>query len=653
MGVRIHELADELGLDSKELIAMLQDLGEEVDSHMNTIDKDTAELVTEMIFGEEEEEEEAKETTEADNLIEIEDTLTVKELAEELDIAPNSLMTELISSGIMATINQELDLETIEEIADEYGYQVKNVTSEEEDSDDVFGLISDIEDDPADLEVRSPVVTVMGHVDHGKTTLLDAIRESNVTASEAGGITQHIGAYQVTIDGDRITFLDTPGHEAFTQMRARGAQATDIAILVVSADDGIMPQTVEAINHAQTAEVPIIVAINKIDKPNAQPEQVKQELTQHGLVPEEWGGDTVCVPVSALKQENLDELLEMILLTSEMEELTANPNRKANGVIVEAELDRGRGPVATVLVKNGTLQVGDAIVAGLAHGRVRAMIDDHGNRVEEVGPATPVEVLGLSEVPSAGDLLEVLEDDQQVRKIAERRQDQKRVEDLKRKAAVSLDDLFDQIQKGEIKELNVVIKADVQGTVEAVKESLVQLSTNEVQVNTVHGGVGAISETDVMLASASRAIIIGFNVRPGSAARKIAEKEGVDIRTYQVIYEAISDVKDAMEGLLDPDYKEVVIGRAEVRDTIKVPGVGIISGTYVTEGKINRNAKIRLLRDNQIIHDGTISSLKRFEDDVREVAEGYECGVGIEDYNDIKVGDVLEVYKLKAVKRTL
>ncbi|AGB40676.1 translation initiation factor IF-2 [Halobacteroides halobius DSM 5150] len=644
MGVRIHKLANELGLDSKELIEILQDLGEEVDSHMNTVSKETAEMVTDMVFEEEE-------TTK--DIIEVEDDITVKELAEKIDIAPNSLMAELINLGIMATINQELDFETVEEIAAEYGYQVKSIEVDSDDEEDVFGLVNNIEDDPNDLELRPPVITVMGHVDHGKTTLLDAIRKSNVTAGEAGGITQHIGAYQVEVNDEKITFLDTPGHEAFTEMRARGAQATDLAVLVVAADDGIMPQTVEAINHAQAADVPIIVAINKIDKPNAQPDRVKQELTQHGLVVEEWGGDTISVPVSALKQENLDELLEMILLTAEMQELKANPNRPANGVIVEAELDRGRGPVATMLVKNGTLNVGDPIVAGLAYGRVRAMIDDHGDRIEKAGPATPVEVLGLSDVPSAGDPMEVLEDDQQVRKIAEKRQDQRRVEKLERKAAVSLDDLFDQIQDGEIKELNILIKADVQGTVEAVRGSLVKLGTDEVQVNVVHGGVGAISETDVMLAAASNAIIIGFNVRPGNKARSVAEKEGVDVRTYRVIYEAISDVRDAMEGLLDPDYKEVVIGRAEVRDTFKVPKVGTIAGAYVTDGRINRNAQVRLLRDGKIIQDGKIGSLKRFEDDASEVAEGYECGIGIENYNDIKEGDILEVYEFEAVKRTL
>lgn len=664
MGIRVYELADELGLESTELVDILQDLGEDVTNHMNTIDKETAELVVEFLQeeaekktekAEETEQPEAEQTKEtAEAVIEVAEDITVKELAEKMGVEPNSLMTELINMGIMATINQALDLETVEKIADEYGYQIEEEISEgEEEAEDIFGLVNEIEDEPEELEPRSPVITVMGHVDHGKTTLLDAIRESNVIDSEAGGITQHIGAYQLKVDGERITVLDTPGHEAFTEMRARGAQATDIAVLVVAADDGVMPQTVEAIDHAKAAGVPIIVAINKIDKPNAQPERVKQELTEHGLVVEEWGGDTICVSVSALQKQNLDELLEMVLLTAEMEELKANPDRPANGVIVEAELDRGRGPVATVLVKNGTLRVGDAIVAGSTHGRVRAMIDDHGNRVEEVGPATPVEVLGLSDVPQAGDLMEVMEEQQAVREVAETREEHERAQDLERKAAVSLDDLFDQIQEGEIKELNIVVKADVQGTVEAVRESLVELSTDEVQVNLVHGGVGAISETDVMLAAASNAIIIGFNVRPGSTARKVAEKEGVDIRTYRVIYEAIEDVRKAMEGMLEPDYKEVVIGRAEVRDTFGVPGVGTVAGLYVTEGKITRKAKVRLLRDNKIIHDGEIDSLKRFEDDVREVQEGYECGLGIENYNDIKVGDELEIYELEEVKRTL
>ncbi len=651
MGVRVYKLAEELEIESSELIEMLKDLGSDVTSHMCTIEEDMIETVMDLIL--EEESEESEEQEETDNIIRIADTITVKELSQEMDIEPNTLMADLINLGIMATINQELEIKEVEEVAQKYGYKVEEREEENEEEDNIYGLTADFEDGEDDLKLRPPVITVMGHVDHGKTTLLDAIRETDVTAGEAGGITQHIGAYQVEINGQKITCLDTPGHEAFTSMRARGAQATDIAILVVAADDGIMPQTVEAINHAKAAGVPIIVAVNKIDKPNAQPERVKQELTQHGLLVEEWGGDVIAVEVSALKKENLDELLEMVLLTAEMEELKANPNRRANGIIIEAELDRGRGPVATVLVKNGTLKVGDAIVAGLASGRVRAMINDQGDRVEEAGPATPVEVLGLSAVPNAGDVMEVLEDDQAVRGIAEKRKDKRRADELSKTTAVNLEDLFNQIQEGEIKDLNIVIKADVQGSIEALKDSLIKLSTDEVQVNAVHGGVGGITETDVMLAAASNAIIIGFNVRPGANAKKVADKEQVDIRTYRVIYKAIEDVKKAMEGLLDPDYKEVVLGQVEVRDIFKVPKVGVIAGAYVSEGKVLRNAKVRLLRDGNIIKEGDISSLKRFKDDVREVAEGYECGIGIEDYNDIKVGDIMEIYDYEEVKRTL
>jgi translation initiation factor IF-2 len=646
MGIRIYKLAEQLELSNKELIKMLQDLGVDVTSHMSTINEETAELIMDMVLGEEEgtQEDDSK-------VLKVEGTMTVKELSEEIDVDPSTLMAKLIGLGIMATINQELTSDQLEVVAAEYGYVVEE--EEEEEEDNLFGLVNDIEDKQKDLKSRPPVITVMGHVDHGKTTLLDAIRKTEVTASEAGGITQHIGAYQVKVNGQKITFLDTPGHEAFTSMRARGAQATDIAILVVAADDGIMPQTIEAINHAKSAGVPIIVAINKMDRPNAQPDRVKQELMNHGLIPEDWGGDTVCVPVSALKGENLDELLEMIVLTAEMEELKANPTRPANGIIVEAELDRGRGPVATILIKNGTLKVGDAIVAGLASGRVRAMINDQGERVEEAGPATPVEVLGLSDVPNAGDLLEVVEDDQSARDIAQKRQNKRREDELSRNTTVNLEDLFSQIQQGEVKELNIVVKADVQGSVEAVKQSLQKLSTDEVEVKMLHGGVGGITETDVMLAAASNAIIIGFNVRPGVNARKVAEKENVDIRTYRVIYKAIDDVKSAMEGLLDPDYKEVVLGQVEVRQTFKVPKIGTIAGAYVTNGTVNRNAKVRLLRDGTIIHEGEIGSLKRFQDDVKEVAEGYECGIGIEGYNDLKEGDIMEIYDFEEIKRTL
>ncbi len=661
MGIRIYKLADKLNLESKDLIEILQDLDIEVSSHMSTIDEETAELVKDMVSEDSTEdditddeqaiEEDVEAEDETKDIIEYEGSMTIKELATELDIPSNTLISDLISEGIMVTINQELDEETIEALAEDYGFEVKDISVEDE--EDIYDLINDFEDEPEDLELRPPVVTVMGHVDHGKTTLLDSIRESNVIADEAGGITQHIGAYQVNVNDKKITFLDTPGHAAFTSMRARGAQATDIAILVVAADDGIMPQTVEAINHAQAAGVEIIVAINKIDKPNAQPERVKQELTEYGLVTEEWGGDTICVPVSALQKQNLDELLEMILLSAEMEELQANPNRPANGVIIEAELDKGRGTVATCLVKNGTLEIGDSIVAGSAHGRVRAMINDRGDRVKKVGPATPVEVLGLSEVPDAGDLLEVLENDQLTREIASKRKDYEKNEKLKNNLNINLDNLYSHIQEGEIKELNIVIKADVQGSVEAMKETLAELSTDEVKVNVIHGGVGAITETDVMLASASQAIIIGFSVRPGLKAKRAADKEKVDIRTYRVIYKAVEDVKKAMEGLLDPEFKEVILGEAEVRDTFSVPDVGTVAGCYVKSGKVNRNANIRLLRDGKIIKEGEISSLKRFKDDVREVSEGYECGIGIEDYDDVKIGDVMEIYDYEEIARTL
>ncbi|NMA13850.1 MAG: translation initiation factor IF-2, partial [Clostridia bacterium] len=500
---------------------------------------------------------------------------------------------------------------------------------------------------------RPPVVTVMGHVDHGKTSLLDAIRKANVIATEAGGITQHIGAYQVEINNKRITFLDTPGHEAFTAMRARGTQVTDIAILVVAADDGVMPQTIEAINHAKAAEVPIIVAINKIDKPSANPEKVKQELTEHGIIAEEWGGDTIMVPVSAKTQEGIPQLLEMILLVAEVGELKANPNRLARGTVVEAELDKGRGPVATVLVQKGTLHIGDNVVAGTTFGKVRAMIDDKGRRVKTARPSTPVEVLGFSEVPPAGEVFVAIADEKDARHIAGKYQIKKREEELGKTARVSLDDLFKQISEGEVKELNIIIKADVQGSIEALSQSLNKLSTNEVRVNTIHSGVGTITESDVMLASASNAIIIGFNVRPDTNTRKVIEAENIDLRLYRVIYDAIDDVKAAMAGLLEPTFKEVVIGRAEVRATSKVPKVGTIAGSYVTEGKITRQAGVRVIRDGIVIHEGKISSLKRFKDDVKEVVSGYECGIGVENFNDVKENDAIEAFIMEEIKREL
>ncbi len=581
------------------------------------------------------------------DVLEIKLPINVKSLAENLGVSPNSLIGKLMGLGVMATVNQNLEPEAIELMVEEFGKRVRFVTEE----DKVKRRI--IEDRPEDMQFRPPIVTIMGHVDHGKTSLLDVIRNTNVTATEAGGITQHIGAYQTMINGKKITFLDTPGHEAFTSMRARGAQLTDIAILVVAADDGVMPQTIEAINHAKAADIPIIVAVNKIDKDNANPDRVLQQLTEHSLVPEDWGGDTITVQVSALKNMHIEDLLEMILLVAEMEELKANPDRPADGIVVEAELDKGRGPVATILVKRGTLNVGDPIICGTAYGRVRAMINDKGERVDAAGPSTPVVVLGLSDVPSAGDIFEVMEDDKTARTIADDRAQRKRLEALTTKKSVSLDDFFKQMQEGDVKELNLIIKADVQGSVEAVRDSLMRLSTGEVRVHPIHTGVGAITETDIMLASASEAIVIGFNVRPDLNARKLAEKDKVEVRTYRVIYKAIEEIKAALEGLLEPDYKEVIKGRAEVRATFRVPKVGTIAGLYVTDGKINRNNRVRLLRDGVVIHEGKISSLKRFQEDVREVSEGYECGLGIEGYNDIKDGDEMEVFVIEEVLRTL
>lgn len=582
--------------------------------------------------------------------ITVPESVTVKELAEKMGLGASEIIKKLMQLGVMATINQEIDADTAVIIGEEFNVKVNIETEEDEET----SLFQEPEDDEADLVPRPCVVTVMGHVDHGKTSLLDAIRKTKVTASEAGGITQHIGAYQVKRNGQKITFLDTPGHEAFTAMRARGAKVTDLVILVVAADDGVMPQTIEAINHAKAADIPIIVAINKIDKHNAEPDRVKRELTEHGLVPEEWGGETICVPVSAIRGEGLDELLEMILLVAEMLELKANPNRLARGTVIEAELDKGRGPVATVLVQNGTLKVGDAIVAGTVFGKVRAMIDHKGTRVKEAGPSVPVEVLGFSEVPEVGEPFIAVQDEKKARQISERRQARKREEEFKAATPrISLDDLFDQIQEGQVKELNIIIKADVQGSVEALKTSLEKLSTDEVKVKIIHGGVGGITESDIMLASASNAIIIGFNVRPDANARKVAETEKVDIRLYRVIYEVIDDVKKAISGMLEPEYKEVVLGRAEVRKIFKVSKVGTIAGCYVIEGKIIRDAGVRLIRDGVVIYEGKLDSLKRFKDDVKEVVQNYECGLTLEKFNDIQEGDIVEAYTMQEIKREL
>jgi len=680
--IRVYKLADKLNMESKELIDILNKLGIEVSSHMSTIEDETAELVKEMVAEDnkdveevreeskeeieetvEEPEEEVAEIKEAEkeeedtedeaDFLPVTEGITIRDLAEKLDISANNIIKEMMQMGIMTNVNYSLDEDEIEILKDELGLEIK-ITDEIEEEERSSELeLDEIVDKPEDLKPRPPIVTVMGHVDHGKTTLLDVIRKTRVAEGEAGGITQHIGAYQASHDDKKITFIDTPGHEAFTAMRARGAQLTDIVILVVAADDGVMPQTVEAINHAQAAGIPIIVAVNKIDKANAQPDRVKQELTEHSLVPEEWGGDTICVSVSALKGENIDELLEMVNLVAEVEELKANPDRVADGVIIESELDRGRGPIATVLVKNGTLSIGDYIIAGSITGRVRALLDEHGDRIEQAGPATPVIVLGFDDVPKAGDYVRVMEDEKKAKNLAEKRQDKKKEERLKKDSKVSLEDLYRNIQEGEIKELNVIIKADVQGSIAALESSLTNIESDEVSVNIIHTGVGAINETDVNLASASNAIIIGFNVRPGTNARKAAEKEKVEIKTYRVIYKVIEDIKNAMSGLLEPEYKEIIVGRVEVRDTFKVPDVGIVAGAYVKEGEVNRNDYVRLLRNGTIIHEGEISSLKRFEDDVREVKEGYECGIGIENYNDIKVGDILEIYRYKEIERSL
>lgn len=576
------------------------------------------------------------------------ETITVKDLSEKIGKPVAEIIKKLFNLGILATINQDIDYDTCSLIAADYDIELEYQPLKT--FEDVLQE-SAVADEEQNLIERPPVVTIMGHVDHGKTSLLDAIRHSSVTAGEAGGITQHIGAYQVLCNGKPITFIDTPGHEAFTSMRARGAQVTDIVILVVAADDGIMPQTVEAINHAKAAEVPIIVAINKIDRPNANPEQVKQQLTEHGLVTEEWGGDTICVPVSAKTGENLETLLEMVLLQAEVLELKANPNRIAKGTIIEAELHKGRGPIATVLVQNGTLKIGDTIVAGTAYGRVRALMDDKGRRVTSAGPGQPVEVLGFSEVPSAGDVLNVAEADKLSRQVAEERRDKQKAAQLKMMSKVSLDDLFNQIAEGQVKDLNIIVKADVHGSVEAVKQALEKLSNEEVRVRCIHGGVGAITGSDVMFAAASNAIIIGFNVRPDGAAKQTAEREKVDIRLYRIIYNAIEDIEKAMKGLFAPVYREVELGRISVRNTFKVSGVGTIAGAYVQDGKVSRNAQVRVVRDGIVIHEGKISSLKRFKDDAKEVATGYECGIGIEGFNDIHEGDIIEAYVIEEVKR--
>lgn len=688
--LRVYELAKELEVSSKDLINMLsEEFNIQVKNHMSVIEEEDAELIKELI--EESKKSEDKQKTETkktedilekyeefaeekikvkknkkktkdedigvepnnitsnedDKTIEIGDTITVKELSEKLNKPSTEVIKQLIFTGVMAAINQEIDFNTASKVAEKFNAVL--VKKEEPlikiENDEEEGLEED-----AEKEKRPPIVTVMGHVDHGKTSLLDAIRKSSVTETEAGGITQHIGAYTVNVNGEKITFLDTPGHEAFTAMRARGAQITDVVILVVAADDGIMPQTVEAINHCKAANVPIVVAINKIDKAVANPDRVKQELTEYGLIAEDWGGDTICVPVSAHTKEGIDNLLEMVLLTAEMQELKGNPKRNAKGTVIEAKLDKGRGPVATLLVQNGTLHVGDSILVGTTYGRIRAMFDDKGKKIKSAGPSIPVEILGLSEVPAAGDKFNVTKDEKTARDMAEKRKEKQRAEYLQSTHKVSLEDLYSQMQEGKVKELAIIVKADVQGSIEAVKQSLEKLSTDSIKIRVIHGAVGAITETDVILAAASNAIIIGFNVRPDANASNLAEKEKVDIKTYRIIYNAIDDIKAAMVGMLEPVYKEVVLGKAEVRMTYKISNVGTIAGCYIIDGKITRNSSVRVIRDGIVIFESTLASLKRFKDDVKEVASGYECGLSIEKFNDLKEGDIVEAYTMEQVK---
>ena len=681
--IRVYELAKELNVSSKNLINLLmEEFGVEVKNHMSVIEDEDATLIKELLGDtssesegkkslvdeyedelseslnkgvkrkkknkKELEKEQVEQNAEAAcGVIEIGDTITVKELCEKLGKPANDVIKNLIFLGVMAGVNQEIDFATAEKLCEKYEVLVEKKENEVE--LEAFEEDTDVVEE--NLVKRPPIVTIMGHLDLGKTSLLDAIRHAKVTASEAGGITQHIGAYTVSLNGEKITFLDTPGHEAFTAMRARGAQVTDIVILVVAADDGIMPQTKEAINHCKAANVPMIVAINKIDRPGANIDRVKQELTEHGLVSEDWGGDTICVPVSAKTGENLESLLEMVLLTAEMQELTADPNRKAKGTVIEAKLDKGRGSVASLLIQNGTLNVGDSILVGSTYGRIRAMFDDRGKKIKSAGPSIPVEILGLSEVPAAGDRFIVCKDEKTARNMAELRKQKIKADSHQASNRVSLEDLYSQIQEGKVKELAIVVKADVQGSVEAIRQSLEKLSTDDVKVRVIHGAVGAITETDVTLAAASNALVIGFNVRPDGNATVQAEKENIEIKTYRIIYDAIEDVKSAMIGMLEPEYKEVVNGKAEVRMTYKISNVGTIAGCYVTDGKIVRNSEIRVIRDGIVIFESTLASLKRFKDDAKEVAKGYECGLSVEKFNDLKEGDVIESFTMEAIKR--
>ncbi|WEZ72454.1 translation initiation factor IF-2 [Bacillus altitudinis] len=702
--VRVYEYAKAIDVSSKDIIAALKDMNVEVNNHMATLEYDTVKKLDAIYkkakakeTANEKPAEQKKQSSNKNNdrkkndvqnnqfnknkknnnqnknknkrggnnkaqhqqarpvkpkkelpeKIEFTNSMTVGQLADELGKETAEIIKKLMMLGVMATINQELDKDTVELIASEYGVPVEEVIILEETELEKY----EVEDKEEDMQVRPPVVTIMGHVDHGKTTLLDSIRKTKVVEGEAGGITQHIGAYQIEENGKKITFLDTPGHAAFTTMRARGAEVTDTTILVVAADDGVMPQTIEAINHAKAAEVPIIVAVNKIDKPTANPDRVMQELTEHGLVPEAWGGETIFVPLSAKTGEGIDELIEMILLVSEVAELKANPNRAAKGTVIEAELDKGRGSVATLLVQTGTLQVGDPIVVGNTFGRVRAMVNDIGRRVKTAGPSTPVEITGLNDVPHAGDQFLVFKDEKTARQVGEARASKQLDEQRSDKAKLSLDDLFEQIKQGDVKDINLIVKADVQGSAEALTAALQKIEVEGVKVKIIHTGVGAITESDIILASASNAIVIGFNVRPDGNAKSTAETENVDIRLHRIIYKVIDEIEAAMKGMLDPEYEEKVIGQVEVRQTFKVSKIGTIAGGYVTEGTITRDSGIRLIRDGVVIFEGEVDVLKRFKDDVKEVSQGYECGITIKKYNDIREGDVMESFVMQEIER--
>ncbi|MCY7573087.1 translation initiation factor IF-2 [Bacillus pumilus] len=701
--VRVYEYAKAIDVSSKDIIAALKDMNVEVNNHMATLEDDTVKKLDAKYkkakAKETANEKPAEQKNQSSNKIndrkkndvqnnqfnknkknnnqnknknkrggnksqhqqarpvkpkkelpekiEFTNSMTVGQLAEELGKESAEIIKKLMMLGVMATINQELDKDTVELIASEYGVPVEEVIILEETELEKY----EVADKEEDMQVRPPVVTIMGHVDHGKTTLLDSIRKTKVVEGEAGGITQHIGAYQIEESGKKITFLDTPGHAAFTTMRARGAEVTDTTILVVAADDGVMPQTIEAINHAKAAEVPIVVAVNKIDKPTANPDRVMQELTEHGLVPEAWGGETIFVPLSAKTGEGIDELIEMILLVSEVAELKANPNRAAKGTVIEAELDKGKGSVATLLVQTGTLQVGDPIVVGNTFGRVRAMVNDIGRRVKTAGPSTPVEITGLNDVPNAGDQFLVFKDEKTARQVGEARASKQLDEKRSDKAKLSLDDLFEQIKQGEVKDINLIVKADVQGSAEALTAALQKIEVEGVKVKIIHTGVGAITESDIILASASNAIVIGFNVRPDGNAKSTAETENVDIRLHRIIYKVIDEIEAAMKGMLDPEYEEKVIGQVEVRQTFKVSKIGTIAGGYVTEGTITRDSGIRLIRDGVVIFEGEVDVLKRFKDDVKEVSQGYECGITIKKYNDIREGDVLESFVMQEIER--